>query len=46
MRGHERIGAFHVYVPDCDATYNRAVEAGGTSLGEPADRPTANGPGL
>ena len=39
VRGHERIGAFHVYVPDCDATYNRAVEAGGTSLGEPADRP-------
>ena len=39
MRGRERIGAFHVYVPDCDATYRRAVEAGATSLGEPADRP-------
>jgi PhnB protein len=39
VRGHERIGAFHVFVPDCDATFNRAVEAGGTSLGEPADRP-------
>ncbi len=38
-RGHERIGAFHVFVPDCDATYNRAIEAGGTSLGEPADMP-------
>ena len=36
-RGHERIGAFHVYVPDCDATYNRAIEAGGTSMGEPSD---------
>jgi PhnB protein len=38
-RGHERIGAFHVYVPDCDATYDRAIEAGGTSMGEPADMP-------
>jgi PhnB protein len=39
LRGHERIGAFHIFVPDCDATYKRAIEAGGTSLGEPADRP-------
>ena len=39
LRGHERIGAFHVYVPDCDATYHRAIEAGATSMGEPADRP-------
>lgn len=39
VRGHERIGAFHVYVPDCDATYRRAIEAGGISMGEPADRP-------
>jgi PhnB protein len=39
LRGHERIGAFHVYVPNCDATYNRAMEAGATSLGEPGDRP-------
>jgi uncharacterized glyoxalase superfamily protein PhnB len=39
VRGHERIGAFHVYVPDCDAAYQRAVEAGGISMGEPADRP-------
>jgi PhnB protein len=39
VRGHERIGAFHVFVPDCDATYKRAIEAGGISLGEPADRP-------
>jgi len=35
----ERIGAFHVYVPDCDAVYRRAMEAGATSMGEPADRP-------
>src|SRR2546426_3075643 len=39
VRGHERIGAFHVYVPDCDAVYRRAMEAGATSMGEPADRP-------
>jgi PhnB protein len=39
VQGHERIGAFHVFVPDCDATYKRAIEAGGISLGEPADRP-------
>ena len=37
LRGQERIGAFHVYVPDCDATYNRALEAGATSLGAPSD---------
>ena len=32
-----RVGAFHVYVPDCDATYNRALKAGATSLGAPSD---------
>ena len=37
LPGQERIGAFHVYVPDCDATYSRALEAGGTSLGAPSD---------
>jgi PhnB protein len=39
VRGHERIGAFHIYVPDCDAAYRRALEDGATSMGEPADRP-------
>ena len=39
VRGRERIGAFHIYVPDCDAAYRRAMEAGATSMGEPADRP-------
>ena len=39
LGGRERTGAFHVYVPDCDATYRRAIEAGATSMGEPADRP-------
>ncbi len=38
-RGQERIGAFHIYVPDCDAAYRRAMEAGATSMGDPADRP-------
>jgi PhnB protein len=39
VRGHEHIGAFHVFVPDCDTTYNRAIKAGGVPMGEPADRP-------
>ncbi|MBZ5676357.1 MAG: hypothetical protein LAP61_19105 [Acidobacteriia bacterium] len=39
LREQERFGAFHVFVPDCDAAYDRAIKAGGTSLGEPADRP-------
>ncbi len=30
--------AFHVFVEDADAVYARALDAGGTSLGEPADR--------
>jgi PhnB protein len=31
--------AFHVYVPDADAAFQRALDAGGTSMGDPADRP-------
>jgi PhnB protein len=31
--------AFHVYVPDADAAFQRALAAGGTSMGDPADRP-------
>lgn len=35
--------ALHVFVPDCDAAYRRALDAGATTLmgaiGEPADRP-------
>lgn len=30
--------SLHVYVEDCDATYARALEAGGTSVQEPADQ--------
>src|SRR6185312_2103192 len=32
-----RPGALYLYVPDEDATYRRAVEAGAISLSEPAD---------
>lgn len=31
--------ALHIFVDDADATFARALAAGGTSLGEPADRP-------
>ena len=31
--------AFHVFVKDVDGTFTRALAAGATSLGEPADRP-------
>jgi PhnB protein len=30
---------FYLYVPDTDALYKRALAAGATSLGEPADQP-------
>jgi uncharacterized glyoxalase superfamily protein PhnB len=30
--------AFHVFVKDADATFRRAIAAGATSIGEPADR--------
>ena len=39
FRGHEGPTALHVYVKDCDAVYARAIAAGASSLGEPADRP-------
>jgi PhnB protein len=31
-------GAIYVYVSDTDTTYQRALQAGGTSLMEPADQ--------
>lgn len=34
-----RPSEFHVYVKDVDAAFERALAAGATSLGEPADRP-------
>ena len=30
---------FYLYVPDCDAVYRRALEAGASSISEPADHP-------
>jgi PhnB protein len=33
-----RPAAFHVFVRDADATFTRAIAAGATSLGEPANR--------
>jgi PhnB protein len=31
--------AFHVYVPDSDATFERALDAGATAIQRPADQP-------
>jgi uncharacterized glyoxalase superfamily protein PhnB len=32
-------GMFHIYVPDADAAYRQAMDAGGISLLEPAEQP-------
>jgi PhnB protein len=37
--GDARPMAFHVYVPDTDAIYQRALDAGASSLQAPADQP-------
>lgn len=37
-KGESILGAFHVYVRDCDAAYERALQAGAKSLTEPADQ--------
>lgn len=37
-KGESVLGAFHVYVRDCDAAYQRALKAGGKSLQAPADQ--------
>jgi len=37
-KGEPMLGAFHVYVRDCDAAYTRAIEAGARSLTQPADQ--------
>ncbi len=39
-RGTPMPSAFHIYVPDCDATYARALEAGATS--DPTNRRTSS----
>ena len=38
-RGESIPMAFHVYVPDCDATYAKALQAGAAPIDAPADRP-------
>jgi PhnB protein len=30
---------FYLYVPDCDAVYKRAIDAGAASISEPKDHP-------
>jgi uncharacterized glyoxalase superfamily protein PhnB len=37
-KGEPMLGAFHVYVRDCDAAYQRALRAGANSLQVPADQ--------
>jgi PhnB protein len=37
-QGEARPMAFHIYVPDVDATYRRALDAGAESLQAPADQ--------
>lgn len=37
-RATPNTAALHVYVRDCDATYQRALEAGATSVNEPKDQ--------
>jgi PhnB protein len=31
-------GAFHIYLPDCDRVYERALRSGATSIAKPADQ--------
>jgi len=38
-KGDPALGAFHVYVRDCDAAYRGALQAGGKSIDEPTDQP-------
>ena len=38
-RGDTRPGAFHIYVPNCDATYERGLAAGAVSVDTPTDQP-------
>ena len=37
--GLSRPSAFHVFVENADVTFARAIAAGGTSIGDPEDRP-------
>ena len=37
-KGDAKLGAFHVYVRDCDAAYRRAVDAGAVTILPPTDQ--------
>jgi PhnB protein len=37
--GKPRPSSLHIYVPDCDAAYHRALRANATAISEPADQP-------
>jgi PhnB protein len=39
IRGHEKPATLHVYVPDTDTVYQRALAAGATSIAVPEDKP-------
>jgi PhnB protein len=39
LRGREKLATLHVYVPDTDAAYRRALEAGSESIAAPEDKP-------
>jgi PhnB protein len=38
FRSKANTHAFHLYVPDCDAVYNRALQTGATSIDQPRDQ--------
>ncbi|HXM23979.1 MAG TPA: VOC family protein [Terriglobales bacterium] len=38
FRATANVHALHLYVPDCDAVYERALQAGATSIDEPKDQ--------
>jgi PhnB protein len=38
-RGDSHVGAFHIYVRDCDAIHQQALKAGATSIHPPMDQP-------
>ncbi len=37
-KGEAKLGAFHIYVRDCDAVYKRAVDAGAVTILPPTDQ--------
>ena len=39
FQGPQSLAAIHLYVPDADAAYQRAIDAGATSIHPPVDQP-------